>query len=194
MVRRNLAGILVSVIYGLYMPVAGFSGVYLSWRAIWLTTVLLLLGTTGFLLFAYLIGSSQMAISRNIENLSDRISDIRNGNSAANSDVPMEGLFPADHDLSQTMTGLEGSRVHVTLKTDGGLAVTSVQNTSRCELSKDKDFTERFVRGDQSRTDGGSGLGLSIAQSFTEACGGTFRLETIADLFVVTVSFSLMKG
>lgn len=88
---------------------------------------------------------------------------------------------------------LEGSRVHVTLKTDGSLAMASVQNTSRCELSKDKDFTERFVRGDQSRTDGGSGLGLSIAQSFTEASGGTFRLETIADLFVVTVSFSLLR-
>lgn len=86
---------------------------------------------------------------------------------------------------------LDGSRVFVTLQTDGCLAVASVKNTSSQELEKDKDFTERFTRGDQSRTDGGSGLGLSIAQSFTEACGGSFSWETNADLFVVTVSFRL---
>lgn len=84
---------------------------------------------------------------------------------------------------------LEGSRVYITLKEDGNLAVASVKNTSRFEIDQNKDFTERFVRGDESRTDGGSGLGLSIARNFTEACGGTFRLETIADLFTVTVSF-----
>ena len=84
---------------------------------------------------------------------------------------------------------LDGSRVFVTLQTDGCLAVASVKNTSYQELEKGKDFAERFARGDQSRTDGGSGLGLSIAQSFTEACGGQFSWETNADLFVVTVSF-----
>lgn len=51
------------------------------------------------------------------------------------------------------------------------------------------DFTARFVRGDASRTDGGSGLGLSIAKSFTEACGGKFRVETLADLFTAIVTF-----
>ena len=86
---------------------------------------------------------------------------------------------------------LDGSRVFITLQTDGSLAVASVKNTSHLELEKDKDFTERFTRGDQSRTDGGSGLGLSIAQSFTEACGGVFSWETNADLFVVTVSFQI---
>ena len=88
---------------------------------------------------------------------------------------------------------LDGSRVFVTLQTDGRLAVASVKNTSHLELEKDKDFTERFARGDQSRTDGGSGLGLSIARSFTEACGGTFSWETNADLFVVTVSFRILE-
>ena len=88
---------------------------------------------------------------------------------------------------------LEGSRVYISLKTEGNLAVASVKNTSSQELNQQTDFTERFVRGDLSRTDGGSGLGLSIAKSFTEACGGTFRLETIADLFVVTVSFQVLE-
>lgn len=84
---------------------------------------------------------------------------------------------------------LEGSRVYITLSADAETAAASVKNTSRDELDSGKDFTERFVRGDASRTDGGSGLGLSIARSFTEACGGSFQLETIADLFVATVSF-----
>ena len=88
---------------------------------------------------------------------------------------------------------LEGSRVYISLEKEGNLAVASVKNTSSQELNQQKDFTERFVRGDLSRTDGGSGLGLSIAKSFTEACGGTFRLEMIADLFVVTVSFQVLE-
>jgi len=89
---------------------------------------------------------------------------------------------------------LAGSRVYVTLKTDGSMAVASVKNASLMELDKEKDFAERFARGDQSRTDGGSGLGLSIAQSFTEACCGEFSWETDADLFVVKVSFHRIEG
>ena len=69
----------------------------------------------------------------------------------------------------------------------------SVKNTSSMEIEGGKDFTERFARGDASRTDGGSGLGMSIAQSFTEACGGQFCWETNADLFVVTVSFRVLQ-
>ena len=45
--------------------------------------------------------------------------------------------------------------------------------------------------GDESRTDGGSGLGLSIASSFVQACGGQFQVETQADLFTALVSFPL---
>ena len=88
---------------------------------------------------------------------------------------------------------LSGSRVYVSLKAEGNQAAASVKNTSSQELKKGMDFAERFARGDQSRTDGGSGLGLSIAQSFTEACGGEFRWETNADLFVVTVTFSVRR-
>ncbi|MEY8260897.1 HAMP domain-containing sensor histidine kinase [Oscillospiraceae bacterium 50-60] len=94
---------------------------------------------------------------------------------------------------------LEGSRVYLTLKTaeraaeTAGLAQVSVRNTSRNELPEGVDFTARFVRGDESRTDGGSGLGLSIASSFTEACGGTFQVETVADLFTAVVTFPLAE-
>ena len=87
---------------------------------------------------------------------------------------------------------LKGSRVYVALRTENSLATASVKNTSLQELDKEKDFAERFTRGDQSRTDGGSGLGLSIAQSFTEACGGGFSWETDADLFVVKITFKIV--
>ena len=85
---------------------------------------------------------------------------------------------------------LAGSRVFLTLTEEDGQAVVRIKNTSGAELADGKDFTERFVRGDDSRTDGGSGLGLSIAKSFAEACGGKLTVETDADLFTVTVCFA----
>ena len=84
---------------------------------------------------------------------------------------------------------LPGSRIYLALSTEGGRAQAVVKNTSAAELLPGTDFTERFVRGDESRTDGGSGLGLSIARSFTEACGGELKVKTDADLFTVTVTF-----
>ncbi len=84
---------------------------------------------------------------------------------------------------------LAGSRVYLTLAVAEGKAVASVRNTSAAELKPGADYTARFVRGDESRTDGGSGLGLSIAESFTRACGGTLAVSTEADLFTVSVTF-----
>ena len=47
---------------------------------------------------------------------------------------------------------------------------------------------ERFVRGEESRTTEGSGLGLSIAKSLTELQGGTFQLVVDGDLFKAIVT------
>ena len=88
---------------------------------------------------------------------------------------------------------LPGSRVYLTLTLERDKAVTTVKNISRDELPAGVDFTERFVRGDESRTDGGSGLGLSIARTFTEACGGLFRVEVDADLFTAAVTLPLAE-
>ncbi len=88
---------------------------------------------------------------------------------------------------------LEGSRVYLSLTVKDGMAEASVKNTSKTELPDGVDFTGRFVRGDQSRTDGGSGLGLAIADSFTRACGGELFVEPVADLFVVRVTFPLSR-
>ncbi len=87
---------------------------------------------------------------------------------------------------------LDYSRVHVGLNVQGQMAVATVKNTSRGELNFDtSEITERFVRADASRTTEGSGLGLSIAKSFAEACGGEFAIETDADMFIAVLSFPL---
>lgn len=87
---------------------------------------------------------------------------------------------------------LEGSRAYVTLTAQNGAALVSIRNISRNEITMNSDdLTARFVRGDQNRTTEGSGLGLSIAKSFTEACGGKFSVHTDGDLFIVTVQFPL---
>lgn len=89
---------------------------------------------------------------------------------------------------------LENSRIHIYVDRDGDFAFAKIKNTSKQELTFDtKKITERFVRADASRTTEGSGLGLSIAQSFTEACGGAFSLETDADMFTAHVRFPLVQ-
>ncbi len=94
-----------------------------------------------------------------------------------------------------TQYSLEGSRVYVSLVAQSGLASVSIRNISKTEITMNgEDLTARFVRGDQNRTTEGSGLGLSIAKSFTEACGGRFFVRTDGDLFVATVQFPLVGG
>ena len=57
----------------------------------------------------------------------------------------------------------------------------------------EEEILERFVRGDKSRTDGGSGLGLSISKSFTEACGGIFNIEIDGDMFKAIVEMPIIQ-
>lgn len=88
---------------------------------------------------------------------------------------------------------LENSRVYIeTLLMENKASVT-IKNISKHELSSlHEDILERFVRGDSSRTTEGSGLGLSIAKTFTEACGGSFAIASNADLFIVTIEFPVI--
>jgi len=51
------------------------------------------------------------------------------------------------------------------------------------------ELTERFIRGDVSRSTEGSGLGLSIAKNLTNLMGGEFEIYLDGDLFKVTISF-----
>ena len=85
---------------------------------------------------------------------------------------------------------LPGSRVYLSLETSETDAIFSLKNTSKDQLTVSPDeLTERFVRGDASRTTDGNGLGLSIAQSLTELQGGEMKITLDGDLFKVTLRF-----
>ena len=88
---------------------------------------------------------------------------------------------------------LPGSRVFLTLESDGKNAVFTFRNTSSAVLNVSSDeLMERFVRGDSARSTEGSGLGLSIAQSLTQLQGGTMAVAIDGDLFKVTLRFPLL--
>ena len=85
---------------------------------------------------------------------------------------------------------MEGTRVYADLKVVDGKAVFSLKNISQQPLNISADeLTERFIRGDISRSTEGSGLGLSIAKTLTEMQGGKFELYLDGDLFRVTITF-----
>lgn len=70
----------------------------------------------------------------------------------------------------------------------------SLKNISEQPLNISADeLTERFIRGDISRSTEGSGLGLSIAKSLTTMQEGDFRLYLDGDLFKVTIEFPRVK-
>lgn len=87
---------------------------------------------------------------------------------------------------------MEGTRIYADLSFVDGKAAFSLKNISEQALNISADeLTERFIRGDISRTTEGSGLGLSIAKSLTELQGGTFHLYLDGDLFKVTITFPI---
>lgn len=83
---------------------------------------------------------------------------------------------------------LEGTRVYVDVREENGQGIFSVKNVSAEALNiPPEELTQRFVRGDQSRTNEGSGLGLSIAKDLCTLQGGELALEIDGDLFKATV-------
>ena len=137
------------------------------------------------------------------QTLADMDQAIRESGLALRTDIPEEEVpITADSDrmyrVFQNLIGnalkyaLPGSRVYLSLTVEGAQAAARVRNTSADELRPGTEYTARFVRGDESRSDGGSGLGLSIAESFTKACGGTLTVSTEADLFTAEVRFPLL--
>jgi len=89
---------------------------------------------------------------------------------------------------------LKGTRVYIELEEANGKAIASIKNISGYEMNfTTEEILQRFARGDKARSTDGSGLGLSIAESFTRVCGGDFRVDIDGDLFKVTVKFNVEK-
>ena len=102
----------------------------------------------------------------------------------------MENLF-----VNVCKYAMMGSRVFIDISntdTAAGQRVSfKLRNVSENPLPDDiTELTERFIRGDESRTSDGSGLGLSIAKSLTELMGGTFTISSEADVFTGEIGFN----
>ncbi|MBQ4382922.1 MAG: HAMP domain-containing histidine kinase [Firmicutes bacterium] len=85
---------------------------------------------------------------------------------------------------------MPGTRVYLSSETEDGHVLITLRNISRYPLNISADeLTERFVRGDASRSTEGSGLGLSIAMGLTNLQKGEFRLSVDGDLFKAQLAF-----
>ena len=91
---------------------------------------------------------------------------------------------------------LENTRVYVELEKADKKAIFTIKNVSKNELDivsdGNVDLTERFVRGERSRTTEGSGLGLSIAKNLTHLMGGKFEIKVDGDLFIATITYNII--
>jgi len=89
---------------------------------------------------------------------------------------------------------LQGTRVYIDIEefgVEGAQRVQlSVKNISESQLNMSaSELIERFKQGDESRQTEGSGLGLSITKSLTEAMNGQFDIFLDGDLFKVILTF-----
>ena len=87
---------------------------------------------------------------------------------------------------------MPGTRVYVDMTVVGHMVRLNIKNISEQPLNIDaSQLTERFIRGDVSRSTEGSGLGLSIAKNLTQLQKGSFEIYLDGDLFRVTIIFPL---
>jgi len=83
---------------------------------------------------------------------------------------------------------LEGTRVYADVYETDNFSVFEIKNTSSEPLNiSPEELTQRFVRGDKSRTNEGNGLGLSIAENLCKAQNGCLKITIDGDLFKARV-------
>lgn len=89
---------------------------------------------------------------------------------------------------------LQGTRIYLGASAEKGRVKMWIKNISAYEMNfSPEEITERFVRGDTSRTTKGHGLGLAIASSYVGNMGGTLEISIDGDLFKVELEFPLAK-
>lgn len=89
---------------------------------------------------------------------------------------------------------LEGTRVYVDVVQGKDFSMITFKNVSKHQLDVSaEELTQRFVRGDASRSGEGSGLGLSIAKDLCELQNGKLLLQTDGDLFKAIIALPTVK-
>ncbi len=101
----------------------------------------------------------------------------------------MENLF-----VNVRKYALENTRVYITVTERANKGIINIKNISAAPLNISADeLKERFVRGEQSRTTEGNGLGLSIAENLCTLQNGSLGIEISGDLFSITVEMEKFR-
>ncbi|MDE5746283.1 MAG: hypothetical protein K2I21_01745, partial [Acetatifactor sp.] len=111
--RRNCAAFVAAFVYGLLMLAGGICGYtqgYHHRETVWGMGSLFFLIMVGFLVLQYRIGVKNMENAKDLEILSGRIKDIRNGDYGSPETTDRETSPLAGHDLEDTIAQLEDIR------------------------------------------------------------------------------------
>lgn len=85
---------------------------------------------------------------------------------------------------------LEGTRVYIDIESVNESVNISFKNISKNPMNfTEEEITRRFVRGDKSRSEVGSGIGLAIVKNLCEIQGIDFSILIDGDLFKVVLKF-----
>lgn len=87
---------------------------------------------------------------------------------------------------------MQTTRVYIDVFIQDGYGILTMKNVSKEPLNVDPaELTKRFVRGDESRTEEGFGLGLAIADSLVQLQKGKFEISIDGDLFKVCIKIPI---
>ncbi len=85
---------------------------------------------------------------------------------------------------------MKNTRVFISAYEENGEVVMEFKNIASYPMDfSAEEIVGRFVRGDESRTQEGNGLGLAIAKSYTEICNGKFEIILDGDMFKAILKF-----
>ena len=85
---------------------------------------------------------------------------------------------------------MKNTRVFISAYEENGEVVMEFKNIASYPMDFNaEEIVGRFVRGDESRTQEGNGLGLAIAKSYTEICNGKFEIVLDGDMFKAILKF-----
>ncbi len=86
------------------------------------------------------------------------------------------------------------TRAYISVYKSDNDGVIEIKNVSKEQLNiSPEQLTERFVRGDESRTNEGNGLGLSIAKDLCSLQNGELNISIDGDLFKVSVKLPVAE-